>query len=135
MGDSQIKPPMLYIAQKSEPKLYLKAQTFYYDSTIDKLNNKNKEKTNIENEKTSIEKKKSSNSSFQNKTIDEKLEYLTKSSDFLPKMKCKIITDEKAYNCVINSFNDEEVNVKLLNTLNNHRIPKKNIQEILLIGF
>ncbi|MGM8214642.1 CotO family spore coat protein [Bacillaceae bacterium W0354] len=125
MADYRTKPPVLFISQRNEPNLQLVAQSVYYSQS---------EQGKMD-EATPADESNDKKSSFQALSIDEKLNYLVSSSDILPKLKCKIITNKTSYNGVIESYDDPYVEIKLTKTLKRVRLMKNDIQEILLMGF
>jgi|SRR5690625_4409712 len=134
MKESLTNPPILFIAQSEEPNLALKAQSYYYhqsdlgslEEEAGKSESNKFEGTLEKNDKTSR---------FHEKTMDEKLNYLTESTGILPKLKCKIITNETSYQGTIESFDASTVEIKQIHLRQRVRLKREDIQEILLIGF
>ncbi|SRR5690554_800325 len=134
MKESLTNPPILFIAQRTEPNLTLKAQSYYYHQFDSDNHNQETAEKEIDETEASLEKGEKT-SRFHEKTIDEKLDYLTESTGILPKLKCKIITNETSYNGTVESYDDTSVELQLVHLRRRIRINKEDIQEILLVGF
>ena len=134
----RVKPPLLFIEEKSSHSTEVEAQSFYYSKKSTQKNNKTEEEldstdkphqevVNQQNEN------KSSKSSFESFDLDEKFKHLSRLLLTIPQMNCEIITDETSFKGTIKDINEDSVTLKPQQAPA-FKISRKIIQDIRLAG-
>ncbi|TFB15053.1 hypothetical protein E3U55_12435 [Filobacillus milosensis] len=124
MEDQRTKPPLLYIAQNKESHPQVETQSSYYTANTQK-----QQKTEVEQAKAA------SRSRFQSLSVEGKLNYITNMQETLPKLKCKFLTKEGAFNGHIEEVVEEGAKVFLTDLRRRRTLTNDILLDIQIIGF
>ncbi|WP_188208337.1 CotO family spore coat protein [Alkalibacillus aidingensis] len=132
MPDNQVKPPLLFIAQRSEKGPTVEAQPFFYSNQ--EVFKQIEEETDIES-KNNESKGPTKRRKFQDMTVEEKLNYMNDMPSIMPKMKCEVVTDRQTYLGTVERCDDELLLLKSVKNGYRVKIKRSDIQDVRLMGF
>ncbi len=134
--DKFTQSPLLYIVQPTERVVEANMQSFASHKKAMKKESVATSSEQVNKEETdAVEDKHNERKSFKDMTIAEKLAYLTRLPNQMPKMKCEIIAGEKKYRGIVLQYDENIVTLKTFQRPSRVEIPFEDISDIKLKGF
>ncbi|MFC0015270.1 MULTISPECIES: CotO family spore coat protein [Allobacillus] len=133
----RVKPPLLFIEEKSSHSTEIEAQSFYYSKKSSKNNAREEEGSTEDSpqQKASNEHNEdhANKTSFESFDLSEKFKHLSRLLLTIPQMNCEIITEETSFKGTIQDINENAIILKPQQSPA-FKISRKIIKDIRLAG-